>query len=146
ATNVTVRNILTSMRLISTVDWTEIFESVSLVDATLRGDPNFAQMDFQTRDRYRHAVEELARGSGLSELDVSQHAVVHAKRAALERPTVDGAATRRTEESGYYLISKGRRTLEKEIRFHVPLTERLARAVVAAGILGYIGAIAFVTA
>ena len=44
ATNVTVRNILTSMRLISTVDWTEIFESVSLVDATLRGDPNFAQM------------------------------------------------------------------------------------------------------
>ena len=33
ASNVTVRNIITSMRLLSDVDWPELFESVSLVDA-----------------------------------------------------------------------------------------------------------------
>ena len=36
ATNVTVRNMITSMRLISDVDWAELFESVSLVDYMLR--------------------------------------------------------------------------------------------------------------
>jgi cyclic beta-1,2-glucan synthetase len=146
ATNVTVRNILTSMRLISAVDWTEIFESVSLVDASLRGGSKFAEMDFPTRDRYRHAIEQLARGSGISELDVSRRAVASAKRAELERLGAGDAAVRRTEEPGYYLISKGRRTFEKDIGFRVPLTERLVRAVVAAGILGYSGAIAIVTA
>ena len=35
-TNVTVRNIITSMRLVSTLDWAKIFESTSLVDAALR--------------------------------------------------------------------------------------------------------------
>ena len=35
AANVTVRNIITSMRLISDVDWTELFERISLVDAAL---------------------------------------------------------------------------------------------------------------
>ena len=62
--NVTVRNVITSMRMISAVDWAEFFESVSLVDAALRADSDFAEMDFPTRDRYRHAIEELARGSG----------------------------------------------------------------------------------
>src|SRR5881397_1716797 len=35
AMNVTVRNVITSMRLISAFDWAEFFESVSLVDAIL---------------------------------------------------------------------------------------------------------------
>ena len=64
AMNVTVRNVITSMRLISAVDWAEFFESVSHVDAVLRADSDFAAMDFPTRDRYRDAIEELARGSG----------------------------------------------------------------------------------
>ncbi len=38
ATNVTVRNIITSMRLISDVNWAEFFEAVSLVEAALRRD------------------------------------------------------------------------------------------------------------
>jgi cyclic beta-1,2-glucan synthetase len=36
ASNVTVRNIITSMRLISDVNWPDFFEDVSLVDAELR--------------------------------------------------------------------------------------------------------------
>ncbi len=71
ALNVTVRNVITSMRLMSALDWTEFFESVSLVDEVLRSGSQFAAMDFATRDRYRHAVEELARGSEHTELDVA---------------------------------------------------------------------------
>ena len=82
----TVRNVITSMRLMSAVDWAEFFESVSLVDAVLRADSDFAAMDFATRDRYRHAIEKLARGSGHTEIEVAQHAIAAAKRAAPEAP------------------------------------------------------------
>ncbi len=70
--------------MISAVDWAEFFESVSLVDAALRADSDFAEMDFPTRDRYRHAIEELARGSGQPELEVARRAIAAAKRAAAE--------------------------------------------------------------
>jgi cyclic beta-1,2-glucan synthetase len=36
ASNVTVRNVITSIRLISDIDWTELFESVSLVSVSQR--------------------------------------------------------------------------------------------------------------
>ena len=51
--NVTVRNVITSMRLISWFDWAEFVESVSLVDEVLRSESRFAEMDFATRNRYR---------------------------------------------------------------------------------------------
>ena len=51
AMNVTVRNVITSMRLISAFAWAEFFESVSLVDAILWTDNGFAAPDFATRDR-----------------------------------------------------------------------------------------------
>ncbi len=63
AMNVTVRNVIMSMGLMSALDWTEFFESVSLVDRLLQADLNYPAMDFATRDSYRHAIEELARGS-----------------------------------------------------------------------------------
>jgi cyclic beta-1,2-glucan synthetase len=144
AMNVTVRNVITSMRLISAVDWAEFFESVSLVDAALRADSDFAEMDFPTRDRYRHAIEELARGSGQSELEVARHALAAAKHAASE-PRDGGTETARSQrETGYYLISKGRRVIEEEIGFRVPMSEWLVRANAAVGILGYVGAIAII--
>ena len=79
--NVTVRNVITSMRLVSMINWAEIFESVSQVDAILREGSDFAAMDFPTRDLYRRAIEEIARQSGLNEVDVAQHALAAAKNA-----------------------------------------------------------------
>src|SRR6195256_494007 len=78
ATNVTVRNIITSMRLTSDVDWAELVESVSLVDDTLRSGSDFANMDFPTRNLYRSAIEELARGSKLMELEIARAALLAA--------------------------------------------------------------------
>ncbi|WIM12959.1 hypothetical protein [Enhydrobacter sp.] len=60
AANVTVRNIITSMRLISDVDWATLFEFVSPVDEVLRTNGVFADLDFATRNLYRDAVEQLA--------------------------------------------------------------------------------------
>ena len=93
AMTVTVRNIITSMRLMSALDWTAFFESVSLVDEALRAGSDFAAMDFASRDSYRHAIEALARGSGRTELDVTREALAQTGRARARRRSGD-AATR----------------------------------------------------
>ena len=72
ATNVTVRNIITSMRLISDVDWAKLFEAVSPVDDALRAGSDFAAMDFATRNLYRTAIEQIARGTELAEVEIAR--------------------------------------------------------------------------
>src|SRR5213594_1023557 len=137
ATNVTVRNVILSMSLMSALDWAEFFESVSLVDEVLRAGTTYRAMDFVTRDRYRHAIEELARGSGRSELDVAREAVLHATRAR----SGDDPHDARRDDPGYYLIAKGRRALELALGFRAPVTRRLFRAYVASATPGYLGTI-----
>ncbi len=145
AMNVTVRNVITSMRLMSAVDWADFFESVSAVDTVLRADSDFAAMDFATRDRYRHAIEKLARGSGHTEVEVAQSAIDSARGAASEVPN-DGVKARREHHPGYYLISEGRHALEAQLGFRAPVRDWIGRANTAAGIMGYLGTIAAVTA
>jgi cyclic beta-1,2-glucan synthetase len=145
AMNVTVRNVITSMRLMSAVDWADFFEGVSAVDAVLRADSDFAAMDFATRDRYRHAIEKLARGSGHTEIEVAQSAIDSAKSAEAEKPN-DGVKARREHHPGYYLISEGRHALEAQLGFRAPVRDWIARANAAAGIKGYLGTTAVVTA
>ena len=146
AMNVTVRNAITSMRLMSAIDWAEVFESVSLVDGVLRADSDFADMDFPTRDRYRHAIEELARHSPHSELEVARHVI----RATARAKEIAGEATRqngrREQDPGYFLISSGRANFERELRYRAPIQHWPARGVVRAGLPGYLGLLSLVTA
>ncbi|MGH7495178.1 MAG: GH36-type glycosyl hydrolase domain-containing protein [bacterium] len=146
AMNVTVRNVISSMRLMSSIDWAEFFESVSLVDAMLCTDSDFAAMDFPTRDRYRHAIEELSRGSGQSELEVTRRAIQAAKLAGAAPRDDDNSRACREHDPGYYLLSRGRRTFEQGIKFRAPPRDWLLRANAAAGIWGYLGTIVFVNA
>ena len=140
---VTVRNIITSMRLISEIDWTELFEKMSPVDEILAEGAGYLDMDFPTRNLYRSAIEALARGSNCTELDVAHRAVLAAKQAA----SVDeGVEDGRAAEPGYYLLAGGRRELEKEIDCRPALGTRLSRLSKALGIGGYIGAIATIGA
>jgi len=135
AMNVTVRNVIMSMSLMSAFDWTEFFESVSLVDEVLRAGPNYAAMDFPTRDAYRHAVEELGRGSGRPELDVARAAVARAQPGA-------AAADDRQTDPGFYLIGNGRLAFEVTLGYRAPPLRRLLRLYIAAATPGYLGTIA----
>ena len=135
AMNATVRNVITSMRLISAFDWAAFFERVSLVDAELAADPGYLAAEFATRDRYRHAVEELAHGSRLSQIEIARRAV---RRAA-------GAAGREADP-GYYLIAGGRGAFEREIGYRVPPRQWLRRAFFAWATPGYLGTLAAATA
>ncbi len=142
ASNVSVRNVITSMRLISDIDWTELFESVSLVDERLRAGSAFALMDFPTRNLYRSAIEQLARGSTATELDVAGAALSAAAAATTDDPVQD----ERVSDPGYHLIGEGRLALERSIDFSPSLGLRLSRFHVQLGIVGYVGSILLVTA
>src|SRR5262245_14689200 len=128
--NVTVRNVITSMRLISAFDWAEFFESVSLVDAILWADTGFAAPAFATRDRYRRAIEDLARNSPHDEREVARRAVVHAKRSRVKAQDASDPAVESHADPGYYLIANGRAAFEQELGYRMPLKTRLRRAYV----------------
>ena len=64
-------------------------------------------MDFPTRNLYRTAIEELARGSGLDEIEVADRAL------AASRAETGGRAA----DPGWQLIADGRRDFERAIGF-----------------------------
>ena len=138
-----IGNIITTMRLLSSIDWPLFFERVSLVEQILREDPAaaYARMDFPTRDRYRHSVEEVARAAKASEQDVARRAVELAAAAQRTSPDRD-----RTHHVGYYLISRGRFRLEQEVGYPPTLRDRFARFFYGHPVLGYLGTIAGLTA
>ncbi|HWH03810.1 MAG TPA: glucoamylase family protein [Gemmatimonadales bacterium] len=145
AMTVTVRNIITSMRLMSALDWTAFFEGVSLVDEVLRAGSAFAAMDFTGRDSYRHAIEVLARGSGRTELDVTQEALGAADRARGQSADGGGTVDERRCDPGYYLVGAGRRAFERLVNFRPPWRLRLRRAFIDAATPGYLGTLFIVT-
>ncbi len=119
ADQVSIGNSINSLRFLHTSDWREFIGEHSLVEQTLSGDPAgvYAKMDFATRDRYRHAVEGIARRSRHSEYEVACKAVQLAATHAREKPK-DRAA-----HVGYYLVDRGRPALERFAEM------RLSRAV-----------------
>ena len=138
---ISTANAFGSLRALSRIDFTEIFEAVSLVDAELRNDPSgvYAQSDFATRDRCRRAVERIALESGLAELDVARRATTLAARR-------DAASSARTTHAPYYLLAEGVAELEAAAGARVPLQIRLIRALRRQATLVYLTAVASLSA
>src|SRR5687768_9698645 len=121
---VSVANVVTSLRLCSTLDWSQYFEAVSLVERVLQRDPAgaYASMDFLSRDRYRHAVEELAERTGEAQMRVALRAVESARQAA-----ESASSSARAAHVGYHLIGKGRPGLETDVAYRPRLLRRCRR-------------------
>jgi cyclic beta-1,2-glucan synthetase len=100
-------------------------------------------MDFPTRNLYRSAIEQLARGSSSTELEVADLALNASHAAAAG--AVNPAAAERAGDPGYHLIAEGRRALERTIGFRPPPRLRINRFHIRLGVGGYVGEILFVT-
>jgi cyclic beta-1,2-glucan synthetase len=139
AGSVTVRNIIRSMRLISDVDWADFVERISLVDDVLRAGSAFADMDFSTRNLYRSAIEELARGSRVGEIEIARRVIHEAQQVD------DISGEGRRCDPGYVLVAGGRRAFERKLGFTPRVRTWPGRIVRALGIWSYIWAIAVAT-
>jgi cyclic beta-1,2-glucan synthetase len=135
-------NSVTSLRLVSTMDWSRYVESVSLVEQILRRDPAgvYGRMDFESRDRYRRAVEDLAEPTGEAQVRVALRAVASARQAA-ERP----GSRDRVRHVGHHLIGGGRRDLETDVAFRPKLRGRVRRFLFAHGTAVYLSSIGGLT-
>ncbi len=142
ADQVSISNTIASLRYLGAMDWREFVESMSLVERILREDPDdtYRRMDFATRDRYRHMVARLAKGSGRSESEVARAAVglAHAN-AALRSQAAPEAHV------GYYLIDRGMASLETAIGLRLGAISRVRRLLGATPLLFYLGAILSLT-
>ena len=109
---ISIGNAFTSLRQLALHDWKKSFEQLSRVEQVLRQDPAgiYPQMDFDTRDRYRRAVEDLHRGSGVEEEQVARRALEVAGRAGR-----DASDDERNSHVGTYLIGERRPELARAI-------------------------------
>jgi cyclic beta-1,2-glucan synthetase len=112
ADQVSIGNSITSLRFLSSTDWRDFVERHSVVEHALRADPAgfYARMDFATRDRYRHGVEEVAKRSGVGEPEVARLAVELAEKQSTLKPDC------RKAHVGYFLIDHGRSDLARATR------------------------------
>ncbi|MEI2779545.1 MAG: glucoamylase family protein [Tetrasphaera sp.] len=128
AATVTVRNIFTSLTLLADMNWEDWLESVSLIEEELRTDEGYQGLDFPTRNLNRSAIEDLARGSGQAEIDVTRAALQWA-RHGVDEPGRD---------IGYWLLDSGRRAFARSIGYHESARSRGERWLRQAGLPGYL--------
>jgi cyclic beta-1,2-glucan synthetase len=142
AAQVTVGNVITSMRLLSTLDWRDFVEGVSLTEPILGADPAnaYAGMDFATRDRYRHVIERIARRTRADELEVARRVVELARNACQREPQDMERA-----HVGYYLIGDGRADLEQAFGYRPALIEGARGVALRHPELFYFGTFTFLT-
>ncbi len=143
ADQVSISNSIGSLRLLGAIDWQEFVETRSFVEQILLEDPSgvYPQMDFATRDRYRHVVEKIAKNSRLSEEEVARRAIRLARAIADNNGSDD-----REAHVGFYLIDKGLPQLERLAEMRMSAAHRFRRMSSRFPLTLYLGAIILMTA
>jgi cellobiose phosphorylase len=146
---ISMGNTITSIHFFSALDWSELFEAVSMVEQILKQDPDgtYPLMDIATRSHYRTIVEELALGFGVSEIYLANQAIQFATAAYTSRDESQlmDTVVQKTWHVGYYLIDKGLKSLEnkeKKINSFRPKAESMG--IKNPGVL-YLGAMGLIT-
>jgi cyclic beta-1,2-glucan synthetase len=149
-----------ALRALATQDWKMFFEQVSLVEQALQRDPTglYKRMDFETRNQYRTAIEDLARAAAQNEVDVAHTAIRLAQADSTPRSPVPlspdngpeeetwlGLNLPRTSHVGYYLIDAGRRQLEASFAYRPTGLEVLRRGMLDHPTLFYLSSIGLIS-
>ncbi len=166
ANQISIANSISSLRFISTMDWRNFVESLSVVEQMLIQDPaaEYARQDFATRDRYRHAIEDIAQlcakkhgAKNRSRFSVDFFAINQAKnnnycaqfeietaQQALELAQIASNLFDKNHYSthvGYYLIDDGLSDLKNKMQCNLSLICIVKQASKRFGVLLYVGAI-----
>jgi cyclic beta-1,2-glucan synthetase len=146
ADQVSMSNSIGSLRFLGTMDWREFVETMSVVEQTLREDigGTYGKMDFSTRDRYRHAVEKIAKSGRLSEGEVAAEAVRLAREGTANKNGTHGRDDR-AAHVGFYLIDKGLPQLEELADVRSSVSGTLRKVGSRFPLLLYLGTITLMT-
>jgi cyclic beta-1,2-glucan synthetase len=136
-TETAVVNSILNLRMLATQDWKAFFESASVLERILRDDPAeiYTQMDFETRNRYRSVIEELASSSSADETSIASQAIQLAQ----------AGRSPRQQHVGYYLIGPGAAKLEAQIAYRPQLYGFVTRLIQKHSTRAYLGSIIVLT-
>jgi len=114
AIQVSIGNSLVSLKMVKSMDWNEIFESLSYVENILKRDPAniYMKMDFESKKCYRSYINNLARICNVSETLIAMKALECAQEHVAE---VENGEKRPLNHIGYYLLGKGKTRLMDKI-------------------------------
>ena len=102
STNLTISNIINSLRLIGQLDWRELIEPVSSAMQVLQQLPSFALESEGTRQQITQAMEKVARDTAQTELAV---AVAVVNRAKLPQFSPDLTSTSASDQNAQHTAS-----------------------------------------
>lgn len=107
-TQVSIGNVINSLRTLSGFDSTVLFDDLSEVERILKQDPCniYSKMDFNSRNQYRNTITKLADKFKTTEIYVARLCYGLAEEAynlGNQEPSAD--------HIGYYLIGKGQKAL-----------------------------------
>ncbi|MCK8781404.1 protein ndvB [Rhizobium sp. NTR19] len=122
--NVTMGNIVKSLREINDTEWTVWFEEVSQIDKIFRERTDYQALDFGSRNAYRNRIEQLARRSHSSEIEVAEAAIALSEKAA-SMPDSDPRET----NIGAFIVGRRRRELEAAVGYKPRFVQRFVRVV-----------------
>ncbi|MDK2829808.1 MAG: cyclic beta,2-glucan synthetase, partial [Clostridium butyricum] len=143
ARQISIGTSITSLRLVSALDWSGIFECLSQVEQILRQDPAgiYPRMDFASRDYYRHEIERISRAAKINETQIARKAIECAQAVSK-----DNTDDERLGHVGYYLIGKGRAVLNDKIGYKPKGMQKIVQAAKNHPTFLYLSSIILITA
>jgi cyclic beta-1,2-glucan synthetase len=107
---VSIGNAITSLRLVSSLKWEDIYEEISILHRILKQDPAkiYSLMDFTTRNFYRQKIEELSIKYNIDEIDVAVMAIECAREDM-------NNSDDKFNHVGYYIIDDGLGKLKEKL-------------------------------
>ncbi|WP_300383855.1 glucoamylase family protein [Clostridium sp.] len=109
---------INSLRNMDSINWKSFFEKTSIVEEVLEKDPlkTYKKMDFETKEFYRHKIEEISKKTHISEVNVVTKALNLAKENNEEEYK---------SHIGYYLIDEGLEELKKHANIKISIDKRI---------------------
>ena len=138
---ISMANAINSIRVIEGLNWKNYFEKLSPVERILREDPSciYTQMDFQSRDKYRHEIEIMSKHTKLPESYIAKKVIECCKESeSSENNTYK-------QHVGYYLIDEGLHELKKKIEYKNTGIQGLTSSAKKNTVNFYIGSISLFT-
>lgn len=141
ADQVSISNSIKSLRLLSTTEWKSFVENLSEVNKILCKDLDgiYQNMDFATRDYYRHIIESIAKKSAFSETDIAEMVI----NMAAEKN--EQGAPVRERHVGYFLIDKGLQITQRVAHVKFSAKDKINRFFKNDHLQLYTGSIIFLT-
>ncbi len=114
ARKISIGNAIIALNIISTLDWNDIFESLSQVEEILKNDPSgiYKKMDFESRDYYRSQIEKISKKCNVSEIRIARKTIEYAQEARNKNEED------KLKHVGHYIIGKGKEKLLSEFEYN----------------------------